>query len=462
MAQGKTKFKFLKLLLLSAIAGFGAGRALAIDADLGRFITAKQQQIREMSTSISNKVPGTVWSFFNAVRVDDWETASNLADRLNAASHRYTQTRTDNSLTPALETKLWAPISESWGAYGQFHTWNSRWLHRFGSEIIQSIPRGSIYFGGTDPGRFVISALVESQVEGQPFFILTQNQLADSTYDEYLRGMYDKKIWIPTNDSLTTAFQDYLTNARVRLEHDRKFPNEPRQIKPGETVEITPDGRVQVSGQIAVMEINGLIVKKIFEQNADREFFIEESFPLEWMYPYLTPHGLIFHLNHQRLDGIPEQELAADHDYWKKLTDEALGGWLNEQTSVKQVCDLTDKYGMGRHLEDFKGDKDFAKNEDARKTFSKLRSSIAGLYKWRAEHARDAEERKRMYEAADFAYRQAYALCPISPEASYNYISLLANHNRYDDAILIAKTSLHLDPDNRQLQDLLSKLMQYR
>jgi hypothetical protein len=72
------KSKFLHLVLLSALPGLVASQARAIDADLGRFVTAKQEQIRNLSRSITNKVPALVWSFFDAVRVDDWETASNL------------------------------------------------------------------------------------------------------------------------------------------------------------------------------------------------------------------------------------------------------------------------------------------------------------------------------------------------------------------------------------------------
>ena len=69
---------------------------------------------------------------------------------------------------------------------------------------------------------------------------------------------------------------------------------------------------------------------------------------------------------------------------------------------------------------------------------------------------------KRKALAADLAFRQSYAICPYSPEAIYRYINLLLAHNRADDAVLIAKTSLRLDPDNDQLQSLLSQLMKYR
>ncbi len=455
----KMKSKSFLLVLFSAMLICGQSRA--IDADLGRFITAKEQQIRNLSGSITNKVPAVVWSFFDAVRVDDWETASMLAKRISSASLRY-EKGTNVAMTPALQTLIWPPISESWGAYGEFHDWNNRWLHRFGREIIQSIPPGSIYFGGTDPGRFVISALSDSQVDGKPFFILTQNQLVDAAYADYLRSMYGKKLRIPTTNDLQQAFQEYMTNVQVRLKHDQAFPNEPPQMKPGESVSVGEDGRVRVSGQVAVMEINALIVKTIFDDNPQRECFVEESFPLDWMYPHLTPHGLIFQLNRQPRAEISEKDTAQDQEFWKRLTDEMLGGWLDKKTSVKEICDFSDRYGLGKHLDGYKGDKNFAENMSARKTFSKLRTSIGGLYAWRAEHSMDTEERNRMYDAADLAFRQGYAICPVLPEAIWHYVNLLLSRQRSDDAILIVKTSLHLDPDNKQLKELLSQLMKYK
>ena len=59
------------------------GAACAVDPDLGRFATAKQRQVREYAEALTNKLPSIVWSFFDAVRVDDWETATNLAARLD-------------------------------------------------------------------------------------------------------------------------------------------------------------------------------------------------------------------------------------------------------------------------------------------------------------------------------------------------------------------------------------------
>src|SRR5206468_1233252 len=132
----------------------------------------------------------------------------------------------------------------------------------------------------------------QSHVNADPFFTLTQNALADGSYLKYLRSMYGARIYIPTEGDSTNTFNQYLEDAKRRMEHDRQFPNEPRQIKPGEHLKEV-DGKLQVSGQISVMAINGLLSEMIFERNPDQEFYVEESFPLDWMYPRLSPHGLI-------------------------------------------------------------------------------------------------------------------------------------------------------------------------
>ncbi len=428
-------------------------RVRAIDPALGQFAIVKQAQIRELAGTITNKIPPLVWRFFDALRVDDWETASNVAMRINAASHRYSVSTNDESLTPALGTLIWPPISESYGAYEQFHEWNNRWLHRFGSDIIKSIPPGSIYFGGTDPGRFVVSVLCDSQVEGRPFFTLTQNQMADSTYMDYIRAMYGSKITLPTKEDVQQAFSDYAADVERRRQKG--------QLKPGEQVS-NADGHLQISGQVSVMEINGRLVKMIFDNNPQRRFFIEESFPLDWMYPYLTPHGLIFELNRETQPEITPAEVSKDQACWQKITDEALGKWLTNGTALKEVCDFADKYGTGTHLEDYPGDKDFGGSVQTRKCYSKLRSSQAGMYAWRAQNAANNDERRRMNEAADLAYRQSYAICPYSPEAIYRYLNFLMAQNRIDDGIVMLKTSLHLEPDNEMLKSTLDKLMAYR
>ena len=78
----------------------------------------------------------------------------------------------------------------------------------------------------------------------------------------------------------------------------RSTPPTTGRLQQGEDVQVDPaTGRVQVSGQVAVMMINGLLCKVIFDHNPTNEFYVEESFPLEWMYPYETPFGIIMKIN---------------------------------------------------------------------------------------------------------------------------------------------------------------------
>jgi len=436
----------LYLIVAGIVFGFMDMQVRAMDANLGNFLYSKQQQIHSFADAITVKVPHIVWSFYDAVAADDWETASNLFGRINAASRRFSEATNDESASSAFDTMLWPPISESDGACEQFRKWNNHWLHRYGNDVINSIPPGSIYFGGTDSGRFIISALCESQVTGRPFFTLTQNQLADSAYLDYLHAMYGKKITVPTNDDLQRAFQEYAADVARRREQGL--------LKPGEDVKMV-NGQVQISGPAAVMAINGLLARTIFDHNRDRQFFIEESSPVDWMYPYLTPHGLIFQLNSKPQPQITEAQMREDERYWKKFTDEALGPWLDEKTSLNEVCNFARKYGLGEELVGYRGDKDFAASSQARKCYSKLRSSMAGLYVWRADNATDPQERQRMYDAADYAFRQSFALYPCAPDVVYRYVDLLLERNRNDDALMVVKTVLRLMPGNVHLKDLL-------
>jgi hypothetical protein len=111
-----------------------------------------------------------------------------------------------------------------------------------------------------------------------------------------------------------------------------------------------------------------------------------------------------------------------------------------------------------RDLSGFKGDPRFVQNQHPQKLYSKLRSSIGGVYSWRAANAKSPVEKERMLKEADYAFRQAFALCPSSPDAVFRYTTLLAEQRRLDDAILIVETALKVEPENVPLPNLLEQL----
>jgi hypothetical protein len=218
------------------------------------------------------------------------------------------------------------------------------------------------------------------------------------------------------------------------------------------------NGKGAVSGQVAVMSINGLLARMIFDRNPGREFYIEESLPLDWMYPYLEPHGLIMKINREPQAELPDETLTRDRAYWQSLAAGMIGDWLQPDTSVDTVAAFVEKVYVHKDLAGFSGDRAFIENDYAKRLFSKLRSSIAGVYAWRAAHSVNAADSGRMTAEADFASRQAFALCPYSPEAVFRYATFLVERNRTDDALLIANAALKLDPKKTEIQNLIQRL----
>jgi hypothetical protein len=421
------------------------------------FCVAKEQQAHRLAADFNIQVSPEIWAYFKSAGQGDWPAMTNTYERLKLRSSQYEGSWND----PAVSSPVWQTIIEVQTAYAAFASGGTKYPLAFGEGIIQSIPAGSIYFGGTDPGRGLVTALCESHAEARPFYTLTQNPLADNRYLDYVRSMYGNRIYIPTTNDLQNAFTDYMADAQLRLKHDRDFPNEPRQMKPGEDVHIV-DGRLQVSGQVAVMSINALIAKCIFDHNTNCGFYVEESFPLDWMYPYLLPHGLIFKLNREPLPALTTQVIDADHAFWAKQCQSMLGDWLKPETSVSNVCAFVESVYVQKDWSHFTGDPGFVTNKFATKTFSKLRSSSGGLYQWRLASKTDAGDKARLRAETDYAFRQAFALCPTSPEAVFRYVSFLQSQNRLNDEILIARTARKMNPDNEQLNDLLSHLMDFR
>ncbi|EEF58858.1 glycosyltransferase family 117 protein [Pedosphaera parvula] len=366
---------------------------------------------------------------------------------------------------------------------------------------------------------------LDPKFDRRDVYIITQNALADGTYLEYIRAQYNRstqidppffqellrskkekednyktnilaglaynvldkpflrlgakieaqrraegvyppnEIYTPTPKDSEQCFQEYLGDAQRRYAHDEQRPNEAKQIKPGEDVRVI-ENRVQVSGQVAVMSINGLLTKTIFEHNTNNEFFVEESFPLDWMYPYLTPFGIIMKINRQPLAEFSADIIKKDHDFWAKYSERLTGNVVTNETSVKDIAAFIEKVYLERDFNGFKGDRKFVRDDQGQKAFSKLRSSIGGIYAWRANNSPlGTPDHERMLKEADFAFRQAFAFCPYSPEAVFRYVQLLASQNKpekLDDAILVASTCLKLDPYNTQVEGLVKQLKEIR
>ncbi len=288
-------------------------------------------------------------------------------------------------------------------------------------------------------------------------------------------GVYPPaEIYIPSPEDSQKCFEEYTQDVARRQQLG--------QLQPGEIVNID-NGRVQVSGQVAVMKINGLLCKVIFDNNPTNSFYVEESFPLDWMYPYETPHGIIMKINRNPLPELPDDVFKLDHEFWSKFSTRLCGNWITYDTSVRQIADFVERTYVQNNYKGYIGDRAFVRDDDAQKAFSKLRSSQAGMYYWRMGPQCPPEYRQKtpasqaaLIRETEFAFKQAFAFCPYSPEAVYRYVNFLlqmagseeaTGHpdqamRHFDDAILVGETCKKLDPYNGQITELINNVRNYK
>lgn len=340
--------------------------------------------------------------------------------------------------------------------------------YRFGYYMFKpgggypEMDRDAVLYGGTDPGRFVPTYMIfvesfappaaKSRVakcsesgtfDRRDVYIITQNALADSTYMAYVRDQYDytrprvddpasltnrspvfrsllgmawnslgrrsvypqEPIWVPSDKDAQNAFAKYVEELKTR------------PPMPGEDVKVE-GGRVSVQGVAGVMAINGILTKDIFEHNKERHaFYVEESYVIPWMYPYMEPFGIILKINKEPQTGFTPEMVKRDTEYWDAL------------------------------FKDLKDDPKFHRDDVAQKTFSKLRSAIGGLYAYR-----------RMVKEAEYAFLQAIQLCPDSPEANFRLAQLYVEIGRFDDAVTILENYQKRDEYNVKIRDAINQI----
>jgi hypothetical protein len=176
------------------------------------------------------------------------------------------------------------------------------------------------------------------------------------------------------------------------------------------------------------------------------------------MYPHLSPHGLILKINRKPLATLTEESVTQDRKFWSEQQRKMIGAWLKPETPVKKVCEFAQAVFVEKDLDDYDVDPKFVRNANTCRTYSKLRSSLGGLYAWRAKQAGVPAEKARMLKEADFAFRQAFAFYPGSPEAVFRYVNVLIEAKRFDDALLIAETGGNIDPGHGQIRSLIREI----
>ena len=286
----------------------------------------------------------------------------------------------------------------------------------YGHDMLKDLPKDAFVFGGTDPGRFVPTYMIlgESFVDPKdrrdPDFdrrdlvIVTQNALADAFYQKYIHDHY-----APGRPKAEGWFEKWLGRDRQYPPDSTIMPSEQELMEIVRNVSMNlPPGANPQDPNVGIL-YHAAIAQWIFEKNKDkREFFIEESFPMEWTYPYAVPNGLSYRLNKEPLETLPPETVAEDFRYWNDYVERLLA------------------------------DKNFHEDFDAKRSFSKLRNSTGNLYRAR-----------RMWAEAERAYRQALQLHPNNMESLVALSDILRTQKRWDEMAEVWDRAVEGDPHNR-------------
>ena len=297
----------------------------------------------------------------------------------------------------------------------------------YGHDMLVDLPKDSFVFGGTDPGRFVPTYMVfgesfekskrDPNFDRRDLYIVTQNALADTFYNRYIRSHYT------TERPTTFGWFEKL------LGRDHTYPNETLILPHREEImalfevlmnQYQKNPQAMPNPQSDPVALNSAVAEWIFLHNRDqkdgtpRHFYVEESFPMQWSYPYAIPHGLCYEIAHDKMDALPpgtaEKDLAWWDDYIKKL--ESVPGFRDDDLALH--------------------------------SFAKLRNTGGNIYAFR-----------NMRAEAERAYRQALYLWPANTETTSNLVNLLTQEGRFQDARDLVAGFLPMDPNSKVLQRLL-------
>ena len=366
------------------------------------FAEIKQAQLVAIAHKRQIAIAPEFTELMQAAMRADWKIVSTDYEKIRKRSYWWAGSKED----PKISNELWHPVHETYWAFKLLREWDADLLKRYFAEMLGNIPDGSIFFAGTDPGRFLSTMYCTAQ--GKPkIFIVTQNALADGSYMDYLRDLYAPKtgfgseqpdnrghktvstdILLPSAEEANATFREYIEDVRTG------------RIKATDSLRVK-DGRISVEGVQGIMSINAMLASWIFEKNKNQHaFYVEESYVLPWMYPYLEPCGVILRLNRMALPSP-----TTDQKWWQKIIarDSACWGRLLGDPAIKPK--------MQHCLA-------------ARQSFSKLRCAIAGIYEFHG-----------IINAAENAYLQAKEIESNNPEITFRLANFYLRLNRIAEAV---------------------------
>jgi hypothetical protein len=395
----------------SSVPGRTAEEIVA--AKVTQFGQSRREIARAVARRSKKDVLPEVEKFFDAIESGRWEDIRAQFHELAVRSYQYDYS---TNHWPELDP-FWPAVLDAYGVAEEAHLWPPQQLLDYGDAVLGSLRPGMVYVGGTDPGRWIPELLNETG-GGEQHIIVTQNALADGRYLEYMGTLYGDKFAALTQEDTQRAFSDYTTDAQKRLQHDQQFPDDPKQVRPGENITMV-DGRVQISGQVAVMAINEKLLQTLMQKNPDLSFAMEESFSLPSMYVGAAPLGPLMELRAQGgQEALTADNAAQSVAYW--------------QTAAQQLLSDPEVSGSTNTLKTYSHDAQAQANLLAAQNFT---------------------------TEAEQTYRTAMQLWPGSGEAVSGLTRLLATTGRAAEANQLLDSFVQNNPDQRSAIDAFRKTL---
>jgi hypothetical protein len=369
--KAPTNSSFVRNAQRTRQAGVEMPPELVVSNKVVQFAKNRRAVAHALARRAKVEVPADVERFFDSLE------AGNFADA-EVLCRGWIQERRSGEV-PSVPQAVWPAVMETFGVAEIAQKWPADKLLEYGEAVVGALRPGMVYVGGTDPGRYIPTLLSETS-QGERHIVLTQNAFADGTYLDYINFLHNDRLQPLTKEDSQLSFQEYLRDAQARLASN--------QLRPGENVKVT-DGRVQVSGQVAVMSINELLLNRLMEKNPDLRFALEESFSLKSTYQGALPLGPIMELRASQ--ELPSREqVTASVEQWRAMAQNVSGD---------------------------------APNSEVRKTYSHMAQAQGNLF---AEQGFTAE--------AEQAWLLAREMAPANPEAVGSLYRLWKNGGRADEA----------------------------
>lgn len=403
-------------LLLPTPGQTNLSAAEVVAGKVAALIRQRRELAQRFARHHGTSVPPEVNAFFDLAEDGSWEDLQEAYARLYR--------RREAGELPAGTARLFPVLLETFGVIETAHEWPAAALLEYGQAVVGSLAPGTVYLGGTDAGRFIPTLL--NSTAGEPLVVLTHQTLADAAYLDYARFVHGDRLSGLTPEDSAEAFSAYVADAGRRWQHDRDFPNEPRQVRPGEQIDVLEDGRVQVGGQMAVVSINELFVRRLLEKNPQRPFALEEGYPFRSLYEDAGLTGPLLQLQGQSTQspsgtGPGDSGSQRAVDYW--------------QSTAERLLD----------------DPQLGGTPKVRTAWARLALAQAG---WLAEG--------EVTPAAEALFQVASRLSPASPEVVYRHLEFLADQERWEEARRVAEAAVAAAPDNESFRSLLDATRAHR